>query len=167
MPSLEDYIASPKPTLTLIGEARVAISRVQGTKIKGAIHADKLLLALLEFAVGEKGKRHTAAVILAAGNDKSAILEAARTWLDHLLFPCECLSGDVVHAAEIRPSVKAAAIERIMDLSGENTPTDDDDDCLPTNFKKPIDEEEIALGKLVRALAKLGNLSHQFAGRAT
>lgn len=98
MPSPDHIFLSSKPTSTLVGEARTSISRVQGVLIKDAIPADKLLLALLEHAIGDQGRRHTAAVILAAGNDKNLILEAAQTWLDHLLFPCKFdLSKNLAH----------------------------------------------------------------------
>lgn len=89
----EQFFESSKPTNILVGEARITASRVQGIKIKNAIHADKLLLALLEFAVGDEGRRHTASAILAAGNDKDVILETAQACLDDLLFPCECIFG--------------------------------------------------------------------------
>lgn len=45
-------------------------------------------------------------------------------------------------------TVKAAAIERIDGLSGEQTP-DDEESCSATNFRKPVSEEEEALHRVV------------------
>lgn len=100
MPSKDHLISSSKATASLVAEARSSISRVQGTEIKNkgkgtGIQADRLLLALLEFAAGEKGKRYTACVVLAAAasGKNEELVEVARSWLDYLLFPCKCFAA--------------------------------------------------------------------------
>lgn len=89
MSSPEQIFASAQPTADLVRDAMKAAAYTKGLKIRDAIPVDQLLLALLEHAVGDEGRRHTACVVLAAQGDKDQMVEAAQVWLDHLLFPCE------------------------------------------------------------------------------
>lgn len=90
MLSPEKIFASAQTTDALVKDAMKAVTiGTKGRKIKKTIAVDQLLLALLEHAVGDEGRRHTASVVLAAQGDGGKLVEAAQMWLENLLFPCE------------------------------------------------------------------------------
>ena len=101
MASPAQIFASAQSTADLVKNAMKAAATTKGLKLKKAIPVDQLLLALLEHAVGDKGQRHTASVVLAAGGDTKALVEAARVWMEEMIFPCECL-----HTSSIRIAIE-------------------------------------------------------------
>lgn len=89
MPSPEEISSSSRSTAGLVKDAMKVAMTTRGLKLKKAVPVEQLLLALLEYAVGDRGQRHTASIVLAAEGDAKALMEAARMWLEEMIFPCE------------------------------------------------------------------------------
>ncbi|KZP25790.1 hypothetical protein FIBSPDRAFT_1041158 [Athelia psychrophila] len=132
MLSPEKIFASAQTTDALVKDAMKAVTiGTKGRKIKKTIAVDQLLLALLEHAVGDEGRRHTASVVLAAQGDGGKLVEAAQMWLENLLFP-----------------FKAAALHKGDGASEGDTPTSDDGRNA-TSFRRPVHGDTEVMHKLV------------------
>ncbi|KAF7968174.1 hypothetical protein HWV62_31680 [Athelia sp. TMB] len=148
MASPAQIFASAQSTSDLVKNAMKSAATTKGLKLKKAIPVDQFLLALLEHAVGDEGQRHTASVVLAAKGDTKALVEAARVWMEEMIFPCEWLAHLFYTNRDLSRTVKAAALHRGDGVSGEETPSSDDGGKAIC-FRRPLSADTEEMHRIV------------------
>jgi hypothetical protein len=175
MSILSDYSdEGPKDrevTHRLTRDARLVVrAHAKGFFVKNnRIAVDGILVALMDYAVDERGQRYVATAILACKHYKTSaertgfLVTLAEVWLTHLLFP-----GMIFIGFNNQPLttfvVKAAGSKRKGAPSQEQTPTYNETATLIENATRG---DQKALRLIVRIMSDSLNPSHAIPASST